>query len=292
MGETGAQSALTNRLVRNFMNGAVGSVVSPPEHLLGRISDPGKMPAHWLLAQMGKRVLRPGGMELTRRMLDALAIDSADDVVEFAPGLGATAKLTLQRGPASYVAIERDEAAANHVRKLLNGLRQRCAVGNAQATGLAPQSASVVYGEAMLTMQPAATKDQIVGEAARLLRPKGRYGIHELALVPDDLPDPQRVEIARVFGGTIHHLVQPLTAAEWRDLFERHGLDVQTTLHAPMHLLEPVRLMRDEGPLRAARFVLNVLCHREARKRVLELRKLFRGYRDNVTAIALIGIKR
>ena len=28
-----------------------------------------KMPGHWVLARLGKRVLRPGGMELTRRML-------------------------------------------------------------------------------------------------------------------------------------------------------------------------------------------------------------------------------
>jgi hypothetical protein len=27
------------------------------------------MPGHWVLARMGKRVLRPGGLELTRRLL-------------------------------------------------------------------------------------------------------------------------------------------------------------------------------------------------------------------------------
>ena len=45
------------------------------------------MPGHWVLARLGKSVLRPGGMELTRRMLAALTIMSTDDVVEFAPGL-------------------------------------------------------------------------------------------------------------------------------------------------------------------------------------------------------------
>ena len=50
-----------------------------------------KMPGHWVLARMGKRVLRPGGLELTRRLLAELAISPSDDVVEFAPGLGVTA---------------------------------------------------------------------------------------------------------------------------------------------------------------------------------------------------------
>ena len=30
-----------------------------------------KMPGHWVLARLGKRVLRPGGMQLTRRLLEA-----------------------------------------------------------------------------------------------------------------------------------------------------------------------------------------------------------------------------
>ena len=38
-----------------------------------------KMPGHWLLAKMGKRVLRPGGLELTRAMLDRLAVGPHDD---------------------------------------------------------------------------------------------------------------------------------------------------------------------------------------------------------------------
>ena len=57
-----------------------------------------KMPGHWVLARLGKRVLRPGGMELTRRMLKRLAIKPSDEVIEFAPGMGTTARLTLALG--------------------------------------------------------------------------------------------------------------------------------------------------------------------------------------------------
>lgn len=61
-----------------------------------------KMPGHRMPARMGKRVLRPGGMELTRRMLAALDIGPSDEVVEFAPGLSVTARLTLALNPKSY----------------------------------------------------------------------------------------------------------------------------------------------------------------------------------------------
>ncbi len=52
-------------------------------------------PGHWLLAKLGKRVLRPGGMEVTRQLVRALDVGPDDDDVEFAPGLGVTAKLNL-----------------------------------------------------------------------------------------------------------------------------------------------------------------------------------------------------
>jgi len=110
---------------------------------------PEKLPGHWLLARMGKRVLRPGGLELTRRLLEALRIGTADHVVEFAPGLGITAGLALERHPESYTAIERDPAAAGRVQQYLAGPRYRCLVGSVEDSGLSAGSATVVYGEAI-----------------------------------------------------------------------------------------------------------------------------------------------
>ena len=103
----------------------------------GASLSPRNMPGHWVLARLGKRVLRPGGMELTRRMLEALDIVPADDVVEFAPGLGLTAQLTLKRHPASYTAVERDATAAGIVSGYLKGSRQKCVTGSADQTGTA-----------------------------------------------------------------------------------------------------------------------------------------------------------
>ncbi len=68
--------------------------------------DVAKMPGHWLLARLGKRVLRPGGLRLTEVLLDGLAIRTNDEVVEFAPGLGVTARMIMRRGPRSYIGVE------------------------------------------------------------------------------------------------------------------------------------------------------------------------------------------
>jgi ubiquinone/menaquinone biosynthesis C-methylase UbiE len=240
---------------------------------------------------MGKRVLRPGGLELTRQMLAALAIQSTDDVVEFAPGLGMTALRTLQHNPASYTGIERDDAAAATVRRYLTGPHHRCLVGTAEETGLDDQSATVIYGEAMLTMQPPAQKVRIVHEAYRVLRPGGRYGIHELSLTPDTLDEPTKETIQRDLSQAIHVGARPLTGAEWRALLEAAGFQVQTETRAPMHLLEPQRMIQDEGLLQALRIALNVLRSPIARQRVLTMRQVFRQHAAHLGAITLVAVK-
>ncbi len=250
-----------------------------------------KMPGHWLLARLGKRVLRPGGLNLTRQLLESLAIRSSDTVVEFAPGLGVTARMALNLHPASYTAIEDDEAAAARVRHLLAGACQQCLVGSAAKAPLPDQSATVVYGEAMLTMQGTEQKHQIVREAARLLQPGGRYGIHELCLVPDEMDEKIKLEIEQALSRTIHVGARPLTAAEWRAVLEAEGFKVQTEARRPMRLLEPDRLIQDEGLWGALRFVKNLLWDKEARQRVLAMRRIFVKHSSNMAAIMLVGTK-
>ena len=250
-----------------------------------------KMPGHWLLARLGKRVLRPGGLNLTRRLLESLAIQSSDAVVEFAPGLGVTARMTLNLQPASYTAIEDDEAAAARVRHLLVGAHRQCLVGSATKAPLPDQSATVVYGEAMLTMHATEQKRQIVREAARLLQPGGRYGIHELCLIPADLDKKIKLEIEHALCQTIHIGARPLTAREWRVLLEAEGFKLQSEVQRPMRLLEPDRLIQDEGLWGALRFLKNLLGDKEARQRVLAMRRTFMKYRSNMAAIMLVGTR-
>ena len=44
-----------------------------------------KMPGHWLLARLGKRVLRPGGRQLTCQMIETLNICRTDAVSNLLP---------------------------------------------------------------------------------------------------------------------------------------------------------------------------------------------------------------
>lgn len=257
----------------------------------GRADD--AVAGHWLLARLGKRVLRPGGVELTRTLLAHAELSGAD-VVELAPGLGRTATEIVARGPRSYVGAESDPDAANVVRGVLRDLGADNAavrVADAADTGLADASGDVVIGEAMLSMQGDAAKRAIVAEAARVLRPGGRYAIHELALTPDDVPEEISTDIRQALARAIKVNARPLTVAEWSNLLAEHGLVVDQVATAPMALLQPRRLVSDEGLLGALRFATNVLVHRDARKRVLAMRRTFHRHRKRLAAVAIVAHK-
>ena len=171
---------------------------------------------HWALAKMGKKVLRPGGKELTNKMINKLGIITSDEVVEFAPGLGFTANIALNHRPKTAAILQ----------KKINGHGRKILVGNAAQTTLNDSSADKLYGEAMLTMQSDKDKRKIMQEAARLLRKDGLYGIHEIALIPDDIADDLKDNIRRGMSRAINVNVRPLTTNEWKQMLQEEGFEI------------------------------------------------------------------
>ena len=246
-------------------------------------------PGHWVLARAGKRVLRPGGAALTADMLAHARLAGAD-VVELAPGLGRTAAEIVAAAPASYTAIDRDPQAAARVSAVV-GDRGSVRQGEAADTGLPDDSADVVVGEAMLTMQGDKSKAAIVAEAARVLRPGGRYAIHELGVAPDDIDEEHYTQLRRDLARAIHVNAPPMTAAAWRKLLEDAGLVVDWVDTAPMALLKMSRNLRDEGLGGAARIMWNVMRDKELRARIMQMRRTFTRYEKDMVGIALVAHK-
>ena len=256
-------------------------------------ADYDKMPGHWLLARMGKRVLRPGGRELTEEMLGHVDIGPSDDVVELGPGIGATTQLILKLQPASLIGVERDAAAAVAVSTavVLDRNDYRCIAADAAETGLDDSSADVVVAEALLTLQSDERKRAILAEAHRILRPGGRLGLHELCLRPDTLDPNTQQLVSRELSSAVKVGARPLTAASWQKLAESAGFEVRDVSTVPMRLLQPRRLINDEGLLRTLRIVFNIIRTGPARRRVRAMRGTFRRHADHLGAVALVATK-
>ena len=249
------------------------------------------MQGHWVLARLGKRVLRPGGEGLTTRML-AHAPLAGRRVVEFAPGLGRTTRLIMQAGPSAYTGVDRDAQVAAIIAPMVAPIGGTCLEGDAAATGLPDGEADVVVGEAMLTMQSERGKRAIIGEARRILRPGGLYAIHEMGMAPDDLQDTVKDAVRRDLATTIRVNARPLTDGEWRALLESEGFEVVWSGVAPMELLGVRRNIADEGVAGVLRIMRNLLMHPDLRRRALGMRRVFAKYGDTLDGVAFVARRR
>ena len=59
-----------------------------------------------------------------------------------------------------------------------------------------------------------------------------------------------------------------------------------------MHLLEQARMIADEGFWNFIRIVFRMLKNSHARKRVLEMRRIFRKHSNHINAICIVARKR
>lgn len=271
----------------------MSSAPGPAPQVHGTRSGPeaARMQGHWLLARLGKRVLRPGGIGLTRRLLSAAAPAPGERVVELGPGVGRTAELLLASRPSSYRAVDPNPEGRDQVAAILDKHPgAEYVVADAAATGLPDASADLVVGEAMLTIQSDEHKRAVVAEAVRVLAPGGRYAIHELALRGDRSAE-ELDAVRRTISRTIKVGARPLPLGDWRKLLTEAGLEVEWTGTAPMHLLEPRRLIEDEGLLGAARFWRAMRRTPGARDRVQAMRQSFRLQGELLTAVGVVARK-
>lgn len=252
------------------------------------------MPGYLLLARLEKKVLRPGGIELTRKMLAALDITEADHVIEYAPGTGVTAGLTLEKNPASYTAIEKDPGLAKLLEeRLLTAPRRRCIVADAsKPIDLPDQCATVIYGESMMTIHSPERKESMIREVHRMLRPDGLYAMQEISLFPSEIDADLAKAMLRDIKQAVRHPAWPNTVGQWRTFLDQNGFEVIEEFQRPVLLLEPERLLEDEGAENALRFSWNVIDSEIALKRIREIRSVFQRYRENLCGYCVVCRKK
>ena len=130
-----------------------------------------------------------------------------------------------------------------------------------------------------------------MAEAFRLLAPGGCYAIHELGLTPNDIDAQLADNLRKQLAQTIRVNARPLTENEWCKVLENAGFTIEWVGFEPMALLSPRRNLADEGLLGVARIIKNVLRDKDLRQRILTMRATFKGYKDQLTGIAVVARK-
>lgn len=170
--------------------------------------------------------VRPGGVAMTRRLFEGVALHEGDRVVDLAPGRGATGVLAGQVNLRSWTGVCVDERAAKAVAHRVRGLDRRTVVGAPDRTGLPDGEATVVLAEGLLTGLSDPGKQAVLREAMRIVRPGGLVGLHELLVVPGEWGEPTAAEIRAAIGPARRGGVRVLDEAGWRDLVHRSGLEM------------------------------------------------------------------
>lgn len=165
----------------------------------------------------------PGGTGLTRRLLDALAVQPGDRLVDVACGVGTTSLLAAQDYGAIVDGVDLSEANV----KLAAGAavatdladRAHFHHGDAEALPLADAGWDVVICECALCTFP--DKATAAREMARVLRAGGRVGISDITADPDRLP-PELTGVA----AWVACVADARPAEEYRRLLTDAGLRV------------------------------------------------------------------
>lgn len=132
----------------------------------------------------------PGGLALTRRLVDATGVGPGQQVLDVASGRGTSALMVAREHGARVVGV--DLSAANVALATAaasaaapSGVA-RFEVGDAEQLSLPTGSVDVVLCECALCTFP--DKPSAASEFARVLRPGGRLGITDITVDPDRLP--------------------------------------------------------------------------------------------------------
>lgn len=201
-------------------------------------------------------------------------------------------QLFCKKKPKTYTGIELNEEAAGILKKTIKGENRKIIITSAADSTLEENFTDKVYGEAMLTMQSDVRKSEIVREAYRILKKGGFYGIHELGLIPDDISEEIKTDIQKQLAHEIKVNARPLTRSEWTSVLEKEGFVIVSVETNTMSMLEPKRILDDEGLFRMLKIVFNILTHPHDRKRILAMRKMFRKYHKYMNAIAIVAEKK
>jgi len=170
-----------------------------------------------------------------RSAVDALDLRPGRVLADLGCGHGGPGLWAAQQTGATLIGIDLSPAGIELARRRAAqlGLQARAsfAAGDLTATGLPGATVDAVMSMDVLPFVPA--KAAAVREAARILRPGGRFAFTTWEQLtrpaPGDDDDPQRQALAATFGG--HPLLQS-ARIDYRQLTEQAGLTVET-YHEP-----------------------------------------------------------
>lgn len=160
--------------------------------------------------------LHPGGLELTRELAGLCNIRKGAKVLDVASGTGETACFLAERFAARVYGVDRSDEMIRRAKAKAEARNLKVEFRQADASGLpfADGEFDAVICECTLCFLE---KKRVLGEMARVVRPGGCIGMHDLCW-KESPPDDLKYTLAEIEGE------KPETLAGWQRLFGEAGL--------------------------------------------------------------------
>lgn len=244
---------------------------------------------HQVMAVAGKKILRPGGKAATEQLFQWAGFQPGETVLELAASFGYSAIALAKRYGVRVVGVEKNPESVARAQANIQaaGLEDQVQVieGDVFHLEQIPGQFDYVLAEAILTMQSLPAKNKILHGVHDRLKPCGKFLSHEL------LANDRETEIHRALAAAIRANSTPLSEADWIATCEAAGLQVLQHQTGAMKLLNPVRIIQDEGLRDALKFFWNVLTRPKVRNRLLTIRRVFKQYQSELGYIILCTVR-
>ena len=211
---------------------------------------------HNFLARLGKKKLRPGGIEATDWLTEKGEFSKQTKVLEVACNMCTTSIELAKKFNCNIVGIDLDtkalEKAKINIRKANLENRIEVIQGNALKLPFADNTFDIVINEAMLTMLSPKAKKKAISEYYRVLKPGGKLLTHDVAYL-----NPQLEQIILELRKTININVSPLSVADWESVFKQSGFSSVESTNGEMTLMSLKGMIKDEGLLNTLNIIKN-----------------------------------
>lgn len=238
-----------------------------------------KKVGHLFLAELGKKRLRPGGIEATNWLMEQGQFTAEKKVLEVACNMGTTLIEVAQEYQCQITGVDIDHEALEKAQQNINhaGLQKivKVQTGNALKLPFEDNTFDIVINEAMLTMLDDRSKHKALNEYYRVLKPGGKLLTHDISLTD---------HVESQLSQTIKMKVAPLTVEDWLTHYQSVGFKKTDQRTGKMSLMSPIGLIRDEGFIGAVRIIKNGL-KTENRKQFLSMSRFFRHQQKNLRYI-------
>lgn len=240
---------------------------------------------HQVMAAAGKKILRPGGKAATEQLFQWGEFKPGDTVLELAASFGVSAIALAKRYGVRVVGVEKnsESVARAHANVKASGMEEQVQIieGDIFHLEQISEQFDCVLAEAILTMQSISGKRKVLQGIYDRLKPRGKFLSHEL------LANDREEEIHRDLAAAIRANSTPLSETNWISTCEAVGMSVQMHKTGSMGLLNPLRIIQDEGLMNALKFFWNVLTQSKVRDRLLSMRRVFKQYKHELGYIIL-----